>query len=626
MVQLDLLKLNAKIVLSFNVALYLLLFISFNIWVSKLFVDDRIDLTADEIYTISPATLQVLSSIKEPIKLRLYATENLNNMGTDYLSLKQRVEELLEQYKRVSDGLVVIERINPKAFSPEEDLAVSDGIHAIPDVASGDQVILGLTGRNSTNGRYTIPHFSPERANFVEYDLTRMIYDLINTKKRTVAILGDLPINGDRTQQIPPWTIMDIIERFFSVVPIFGTIEKFSEDIDILLLIEPGDIDEVTLYAIDQFIMRGGRVLVFLDPFTEALSVGRENGPPIPRPTGLESMKRLLSAWGVEISERTIVGDLKGAAKVKMKKNNKIIATDYPVWFEVEKSNFASQDVVTSGLSLVNFRSAGYIRALNGSTSKLEPLIWASDHSGAIDLSKIEYAPDPTQILADFEVSNSQHVVMGRITGQFKSAFPEGVPASITNEKLKLQHKEHTNSQGVVLLVADADFLSDIAWVETKILAGKTLKVPFSNNGDLVISALEYLSGGGTMIGLRGKGISKRRFLMIEEMEQTAELKYRAFENDLLAQLEEREKLISTIQKTELKRGITYTNEHQIELENARADMLQLRKKLRDIQFSSRENISSLKETIIIINIWTIPISLVLVMFALVIMRMRRHG
>ncbi len=204
-----------KLISYLNIVFLFVLFVSVNIWGGRLFNSVQLDLTEDKIFSISDATIEVLESIKEPIRLSFYTSENLSLLGPDYISLMLRIEGLLETYKLAAGSNLIIERIVPKPFSPEEDRAVSDGIHAIPDVLGNSQIFFGLTGHNSTNGFYTIPHFAPEQNNLIEYELTRLIFDLVNTKKRTVAIYGDLPISGDKTQRVPPWTILETIKRFF---------------------------------------------------------------------------------------------------------------------------------------------------------------------------------------------------------------------------------------------------------------------------------------------------------------------------------------------------------------------------------------------------------------------------
>ena len=600
-----------------NIVFLLILFVSVNIWGGRLFNSAKLDLTEEKIFSISEATIEVLKSIKEPIRLSFYTSENLSVLGPDYISLMLRIEGLLETYKLASGSNLIIERIVPKPFSPEEDRAVSNGIHAIPDVLGNSQVFFGLTGHNSTDGFYTIPHFAPEKNNLIEYELTRLIFDLVNTKKRIVAIYGDLPISGDKTQQVPPWTIMETIRRFFSVQILFGDVQRFSSDIDVLVLTEPGELSKTTLYAIDQFILRGGRVLAFLDPFNETLDISQNGQPSAPRSQGLDKFTKLLSAWGVEIPRRTVIGDLGGAINVQMTRNDRILATKYPVWFDVKEDGLVSDEVVTNGLSRVSLRSAGYIKHSPQQALKFQPILLASKASGLIDVSKIEYAPNPVEILANLQKTPEQKVLMARLSGAFKTAFPDGMPGPKVNGENNLLHLKNSAEPTAVVIVADADLLADEAWLENKNIGGQILKVPFANNGNLVVNALEQLVGTSSMIGLRGKGTLKRRFTLLEKMEQEAEIKYRKKENKLLTKIEDGKKLIDQIQRTEVKQGVVYSQEQQLELERKRNEMIEARKELREIQFSAKENITELKNRIIFYNIWSVPILLLLLIFSL---------
>jgi ABC-type uncharacterized transport system involved in gliding motility auxiliary subunit len=546
-------------------------------------------------------------------------------MGPDYVSLKKRINDLLKVYIQNSGGLIVVESLNPRRFSVEEDLAVSDGVQSVPNVIDGSEIFLGLAGQNSTNGRYAISHFGPEREAFLEYDLTRLIYDLSNAKKRVVAIYGDLPLNGDKTQRIPPWTVVDAIERFYETQTLFGTIEKFSDDIDVLLLAEPTEIDEATLYAIDQFVMRGGRILAFIDPFAEAMNVSSGNGPQPPRKTSVETMRPLFKSWGVEIVERRVVGDLEGALKVQMTKDNRIVATEYPAWFDVRKDNFLQNDILTSNLTNLSFRTVGYIKKVNNSRVNIEPLVWSSRKAGIIDVSQVEYAPDPTKILSELTPRGQKFTLVGRVKGAFNTAFVKGPPQSLVDIDVADEHKEKSAKSATIIIVADSDFLSDRTWIETSNIGGQELKVPFSNNGDLVLNALDSLTGSSAMMGLRGRGISKRRFDIIDNMESEAEKNYRSKERALIFQIKKNEAIIAKIQKTELKKGITFTKKQQQEIDQARDQMLVLRTELRNVQFSLREDIEGLKSLLSTINIWVMPVLIGLLVIILIFVRTQRE-
>ena len=607
-----------------SVALYVVCFICSNILVDANLTSARLDLTQDRTYTISEATKQILEEIKEPIKLRLYSSAGIEDMGPDYTSLKTRIDDLLGEYIRISKGLIIVETLDPKRYSIEEDLAVSDGVRSIPNVIKSSQIFLGLSGRNSTNGRYAIPHFAPERSAFLEYDLTRLIYDLSNTKKRIVGIYGDLPLNGDKTQRLPAWMIVDTIERFYETQTLFGTIEKFNDEIEVLLLAEPGELDATTVYAIDQFVMRGGRVLAFVDPFSEILNASTGNGPQPPRRTSLVTLKPLLKSWGIDLNERQIIGDLTGALKVQMKKGNQIIATEYPAWFDLQKENFVQNEIITSNLSILSFRTAGHLLKRVGTKVDWQPIVWSTSKAGIIDVAQVEYAPDPTEILSNLKTTGDKFTLVARIRGALDTAFPNGPPKSLINNKIRKQHRTKTDTSAAIIIVSDADFLSDTTWIETKNLGGQELKIPFSNNGDLVLNALDQLTGSSAMMGLRGRGVSKRRFEIIDNMEREAEKKYRSKEKILISRIKANEKFIKNIQKTELKKGVTFTKENQKNIDNARDEMLQLRMELRQVQFSLREDIDALKWFLSVLNIWGTPSLICLIVLVIVGVRSYR--
>ncbi len=585
-------------------------FVAINIWADRTFRTARLDLTEDRLYTITDGTRSVLKSIREPIRLRFYVSNGLDDLGPAYVALHKRASELLEEYGRISGGLLRVEYLDPKAFSPEEDLAVADGIQAIPNTLEDTQLFLGLSGTNSTDGRYVIAHLAPERAPFLEYDLTRMVHDLATPKKTVIGLLGDLPLQGNRIRQARPWAVLDAVERFFEIRAMFGTISQIDEEIDIVWLAEPGQLDETTLYALDQFAMRGGRILAFLDPYSEVLAAAQrgQNPPPPPRTGSLETLAPLLEAWGIDIPARKVVGDRPGALQVQMQKDRRVIVTDYLTWFMARKAAFAGDDLVTGNLKLMQFRSTGHIEARDGAETLIEPLVQTSSMANEIDLARIEYAPDPTGILADFIPADRRFVIAARISGPVKSAWPDGPPDSVTDEAAVTAHRTAADTPLALILVADSDVLSDHTWVENRNFLGSNLSVPYTNNGDFVVNALDQLSGSPAMIGLRGRGIADRGFTILEDMAQQAEQQYRSTERALREKIESLQRQIADLQKTEQEHSAILTAEQQSEIDRARGEMLDLRRELRDVRFALRRDVSTLKTTITALNMWTIPV------------------
>ncbi len=311
------------------IVLVVVFFVSLNILAAGLFKSVRLDLTADSLFTLSQGTKDLLASIDEPIELRYYQSRDLEVLGPLYTSHASRVGDLLDDYARLSNGMIRVERFDPEPFSPEEDLAVADGLRGISIDTDGSQVFFGLAGVNSTDDRSSIPLLAPERGNFLEYDLTRMLYDLAHPEKPRVAVLGSLPLRGDQFNQFRQWAVLEPMQQVFELEFEGGEVNRFDDDIQILLLVQPQDLSEKTLYAIDQFVMRGGRVLAFVDPFVEAQSTGRPGAPQEGAAAGLEP---LLAAWGVELADDKLVGDGVLATRVQTRHQGRDIITDYVVW------------------------------------------------------------------------------------------------------------------------------------------------------------------------------------------------------------------------------------------------------------------------------------------------------
>lgn len=593
--------------------LAIVLFVALNIWADRSLRSLRLDLTEDGAYTVSEGTRAVLASIREPIVLRLYASTGLDALGPDYAALAKRTGELLGEYRRMSGGLLRVERFDPQAFSPEEDMAVADGVQGVPNLLDDTRLFLGLSGTNSTDGRYTIPHLAPERAAFLEYDLTRMVHDLATPEKPRVALIGDLPLAGDRVAQARPWAVLEAVERFFDVTRLFGDIRRIDDDIDILWLAEPGALGEATLRAIDRFATRGGRVLAFLDPFSETMAAARAGAPGRPpRPpgaTGLETLAPLLEAWGVDIPARTVVGDRAGALKVQAMGGARVVVTDYPVWFELGRDALAADDPATGTLALLQFRSAGHIRPREGATTTVEPLVRAGPDAAEIDVARIEYAPDPAAILADFAPTGERYTLAARVTGPVRSAFPDAPPEEAE------EAEDGAEAPLALVLVADTDMLADEAWVDNRGPPGQPVAAPFANNGDLVVNLLDALAGSDAMIGLRGRGVSDRRFVVLDEMARRAESLYRAKERELRRRIDELQREIDGLGAGGAATGAA----RQAAIREARDDMLDLRRELRDVRFALRKDVADLKARLTALNIWAIPaaIGLFAVGFAL---------
>ena len=607
-----------------GIALTVVLFLAVNMLAGTWLTSTRLDLTQDHLFTLSTGTKDVLASIQEPIDLRLYYTKQLDELGPYFSGHAKRVEELLATYQRLSHGKVRLERLDPAPFSPEEDLAVAEGLEGLPVKDDGTLAYFGLTGRNSTDDTQAIRYLAPERANFLEYDLTRMIADLANPKKPVVAVLGDLPLVGTQFNRYQPWKILDAMYQVFDVRFLGGKQDKIDDDVQVLMLAQPHNVDPATLYAIDQFVMRGGRVLAFVDPLAEVMAAGGGMNP-MENAEGdaVKAMEPLLASWGVTIPDGKVIGDRAAAQRVSARIGGRQIVVDYLPWLALGQDQLAANDVVTGQLKRLHLNSVGSIEARAGATTTIEPLVVSSPLAEEIDVDKIKTEPDPTKLLAEFKAAGKPFTLAARVTGPVKTAFPKGPPEGVKTDVPQLKEAKQPLN---LILVADADLLADATWVRSQSLLGQDVDIPIANNGDFAVNALDNLAGTQGLISLRGRGLTDRPFEVVKAMERDASDKFQAKEQELQTKIDATQKKIRSLQDEEQQSGVILTAAQQQEVETFRGDMIKLREELRGVQRQLRENVEHLSTWVKIINIWAVPVLIALIALGVAVYRRLRIG
>jgi len=459
-----------------------------------------------------------------------------------------------------------------------------------------------------------IGYLAPERANFLEYDLTRMVYELANPAKPVVAVLGDLPLMGSQFNRFQPFAVLEAMFQFFDVRFLGGEQDRI-DDVQVLLLAQPQSLDEASLYAIDQFVMRGGRVLAFVDPLAESMQNPQD---PIAVAGGqaIETLEPLLAAWGVTLTRDQVIGDQRAAQRVSAMVGGRQAVLDYLPWLALGQPNFASDDIVTGELQRLHLNSAGAIEAREGATTSIEPLVVSSPAAMAIETATISVMPDPARLIADFVPAGDPFVLAARITGPVRSdGAPDGVETGA-------EHLAEATAPLNLILVANADLLADATWLRQQDLLGQQIAIPIANNGDFAINALDNLAGSEGLINLRGRGLTDRPFEVVRAMEQEAEFRFRAKEQELLARIEETQSKIRQLQNEEPQAGVILTAAQQEAIEDFRAQMIDLRQELRGVQRSLREDVERLSTWVKMINIWAVPV--VLALIALVVAWWRR--
>lgn len=620
------------------------LFVGVIVLSSTLLRSAQVDLTEEKLFTLSEGSERIAQSIDEPVTLRFYFSDTLAREIPAIGIYAQRVRDLLEEFARASDGSIRLEIYDPEPFSPAEDRAVAFGLQGVPVDQSGELVYFGLAGTNSTDDTETIAFFDQSRERFLEYDIARVVHNLANPDKRTVGLITSLPLSGSpyRGQPGAPddsWIAYSQLEEFFEIQPIRASSGEIPEDIDVLVLVHPKDLTDETLFAIDQFVLRGGRLIAFLDPHSEA-DAARANPSQPGADTG-SNLEKLLAAWGVEMPADRIAGDLRAARRVQVpsESESRVAAIDYPLWMALTGNNFDRNDQITSTLNQLNLASPGYLRKIEGSTLEMTPLLFTSaEGGGTVDATRVKgRAADPLGVVRGFETAGESLTLAARLHGQVKTAFPDGPPKpdgeedeaeqatdsdSATEEESPSQHLLESENPIDVVVVTDVDLLADAMWVRVQDFFGQRIAVPMAQNGTFFVNAIDNLSGSSELIGLRGRGVAQRPFTTIQEIQREAERGFRAKEQELLAKLQETENRLQDLQKQEEGQGATVLTPEQKEaVESFRDEAVRIRQELREVQHALRRDVENLTSWIKAANIGLIPVLVAIVAVVLAAVR-----
>ena len=575
----------------------------------------RIDLTNNQLYTLSAGTRKVLQKIDEPINLYLFFS-NQETQGLPALrAYATRVTETLQEFAANAKGKLVLHVVDPIPFSEDEDRAEQFGLQAA--MVGDKNVYFGLAGSNSVGTTDTIPFFDPEPSKeaFLEYDLARLVYNLANPKKTVVGLLSGAPIGGSfdpQTQQpTQPWTIVEQARELFELRMLPESTLKIDDDINVLWIVHPAMVDDATQYAIDQFVMRGGRALIFVDPMAEILAAGQE-------PTGLaappsSSLDKLFKAWGVEFSTMDVVADNRYALGIRQGQKS----VRHVGLLGLDMEAMSKNDVITSGLGSVNVGLGGYFKAADGATSKLTPLLQSSTEAETLPVARFQFLPDPGELLNGFKATGMQYTIAARLEGPLKSAFPDGPPKppegrdAPVDDKLKTEHKASTDGANLVL-VGDVDMLSDRLWVQVQNFLGQRLAQPFANNGDFVVNALDNLSGSADLIGLRSRATFTRSFTTVDKLRRDADAKFRETEKELQAQLSDTERKLGELQAGRNDKSSALMNSaQQEEIQRFLGEQVKIRQQLRAVRHELDQDITNLGTTLKVLNILVMPVVLI---------------
>lgn len=628
----------------------------------------RVDLTEDNLYSLSEGTRSIVSSLEEPIEIMFFYSDSATEDIPQIRSYGTRVQELLREIVIASNGNLRLNMIDPEPFSEEEDLATQYGIRAVPVTQGGEGVYFGLVVTQDSasdvplqmQASETMQLIRPDQEEFLEYEFMKLITKVANPDRTVMGLITQLdidggfdPVSGQGTQQ---WMIMDLIRQLYEVRRIDITGDSIDGEIDILMIVHPQGLSAQMLYAIDQHVMRGGNTMLFLDPNADSMVSRSAQGNLIP--AGMSSeLPGLLAAWGIDFDNSKVLADNEQALRVMMGQGQRPVP--HLGMLGIQRNFLTQDDIITNRLETINMSSAGAISQAEGAGTIFEPLIISSSDAMLMDRTFVESVTDPSVLFDEFESANQSFVIGARVSGIVESAFPEGRPELIEEPTEEVSETEPTDPDGVtgnpadtavtaddveeeiervvehiassngsvnIVAYADSDVLSDRLWVQVSQFLGQRIPQPFANNGDIVINTLDNLSGDADLSSIRSRGRYSRPFIRVLDLQRQADDRLREEEAELLDRLAESEAALAQLNQDEDGNPIgQLTPEIQTEIDRFNEEMLETRRRLRDVRFQLTEDIEQLGTNLKAANTALIPILLTIFILIANFLRVQRR-
>ena len=633
-----------------SIALAVILLLSVNLFAASSLRNAKADLTQQRLFTISEGTRGILRAIDEPISARLYFSKKLAEAAPAYGRYFERVRALLQQYSDISGGRLELAIFDPEPFSDAEDKAVAAGLRGVRLNPEGEAGYFGLVATSSTDVDASIPFFTTDREAFLEYDLTKMIYTLSNPKKRVVGLMTGLPLDGGAANPMaammgggrppPPQVVMEQIRDFFEIKAVAQDAKEIPADVDVLMVAQPDRLTPEAAYAIDQYVLGGGKVLAFVDPVVETNA--RQGPMMMPSSGPAPEFIKLLKSWGVEFDPGKVAGDIANARRVQFGGGVRPVVTEYVGWLTLDRRSLDEKDVLSGGIERLNLASPGFLAKAEGATTQVTPILVTSAQAMQIAAEKFGMMPDPVGLLRAYKPEGKALTLAARVSGEVKSAFPEGAPkppkkdddkpkgddsskpdaakqdtkdAKPKEEKVEAAAaptapaKPHKASGRVnAIVVADADLLNDQFWVEVRDFLGQQVAIPNASNAAFVVNALDNLSGSESLIALRGRGAEDRPFKLVNELRRDAERRYREKEQALTAKLKDVQDQLSKLEKAGEGGSVILGESDRQAIDKFRGDMLATRRELREVKRALREDIDRLDGWLKFANIALVPL------------------
>lgn len=580
----------------------------------------RVDLTEEKAYTLSEGTRAILAKLDTPVKIRFYCSQSAPaNPQTVFLkTYARKIEDLLAEYKQAAKGKLIIEKFDPQPDSDAEDSARLDGITGA-QMPSGEMFYLGIAV-NLLDAKEAIPFCQPTRERMLEYDLTRAITRVVKPEKPVVGVMSSLPVfggggnpmmmqMGQRPQ--PAWAIIGELQKDFTVKNVPMTSDKIDESIQVLVVIHPKDITDKAQFAIDQFLLRGGKLMAFFDANSLVDSQNQRNPMMGQMGGGGSSFDKLLKAWGVAFESSKVVADLNYKMVLGETANNN---AHRPTWLSIDANGLNTDDAVTSQIDNIWYFAGGAFSGSPADGLKQTVLVRSSTESSLVDGFLANLAPESA--MKDFKPGGKEQVLALRLTGKFKTAFPDGDPGSAasstdTNTPAKpsdLALKE-SKVDSAVILVGDADMIYDNFTIQDQQTIFGMMRRQLNANINFAQNAIEQLAGDNNLIAVRSRATLNRPFEVVRKKEAEASQKFQGVVNELQEKAQEAQRRINEMQaqKSDKNQRFIISPEQQAEIAKLEKESVETDKKLRAVKKDLAREVDSLKTSLTWWNIFAMP-------------------
>jgi len=602
----------------------------------------RVDLTANKLYTLSDGTKKTLRALTAPVKIRLYVSRG-EGMPVQLRGFAQRVEDLLNEFASVAGSNLIIERYDPKPDSDEEDAAQLGGVEP-QQLATGESFYLGLVVSRLDRAE-TIPSISFQREPLLEYDLIRAIANVGLPNRPKLGVMAGLfvmgtPFNPYTRQPAEPWVLANELKREFDVTQIPQDAKEIPADINVLLLIHPKNIKPETEYALDQFVLRGGKLIAFVDPYTyfdqQSLYPGMPGEP------SSSTLPTLFKAWGIGMDPAKIVADVVFASGSGQRYA--------PTVLSLNRTAFSRDDIVTGQIETLFYPFGGAFDVTPTEGLKADAIVHSSTNSMLMDKKEANTFGDAA--LKTFTPGGKPLALALRLTGTFKTAFPDGPPKSKEDQddkkgdktgakagkagtanpekdqkKAAMSQAKTSARPNSVVLVADVDMLADGAAVDVREVFGRKVVVPSSGNLAFALGLIEQAMAGDDLMTLRTRASALRPLTVVRELEAEAQKQYLGKIQELEDELQKTTEKLQALQKARApgaQSNQILSPEEQAEIDSFRKTVATTRKELKEVRKNLRRDAESLVFWTKVANIALMPLLVALAGLIVALVRRAR--